>query len=113
MGIRTFDLDCAGETCGFTTQAALPALTRTHAFVIGTGAAQRLLAVGEDAGGQDHAFLFDPTAVAPTTPVEIALREPRKGAGVILCPNSQVAVVGGTNVTTGAAVLSLEFFMLP
>jgi hypothetical protein len=111
-GIRTFDLDCAGNACAFTTQAALPALTRMHAFVVGTGTAPRLVAVGEGADGADHAFLFDPTSATPM-PVEVAFREPRKAAGVALFPNRQVGVVGGTSLASGAAVLSIELFTLP
>ncbi|MET0791663.1 MAG: hypothetical protein ABW061_09105 [Polyangiaceae bacterium] len=103
---RTIDLSCSSEC----STAELPKLKlsigRASAFRLAENVA---LIVGESDDTETHAYLFDASGDEPTL-VEKILRTPRSQAAAVTMPNGQIAVVGGTELSTGNPALTLDVF---
>jgi hypothetical protein len=83
----------------------LPALGRAQAYAIGAG---RLLVVGNDAAsGLVRSFTLD---LGQSAAVELALREPRRGATLVAAPDATLVVMGGLHAD-GTPALTLERFL--
>jgi hypothetical protein len=65
--------------------------------------------VGETDDEQTHAYLFDGSGDDAVL-TEKALRTPRSQASAVQLPNGQVAILGGTDLATGSAALTLDVF---
>ena len=103
---RTLDLGCSSEC----TASGLPSVDvnvrRVGAFMLDQNVA---LVVGETDDEQTHAYLFDASGDEPTL-TEQNLRTPRARASAARLPNGQIAIVGGTELSTGNAALGLDVF---
>jgi hypothetical protein len=104
--IRTLDTSCTAS-CTLADSATLPvALSRTQVFAL---APTQWLALGESDDGENHAYSIG-TSGSQLSVVEKVFREPRKGATPVLLPNSQVGVLGGERVDTGAPTMTVEAY---
>jgi len=91
--IRQLDLACTADCMPTVLSVDLGAtLEACHAFAI---EGERVLLSGSDsADGVARSFSF---AVATADVVELALREPRKGAVTLPAPNGTLAIIGGSH----------------
>jgi len=106
MPTRTIDLGCTKKCSATEVPEAGLSIARTSAFKLADNVA---LVVGETDDEQTHAYLFDGSGDDAVL-TEKALRTPRSQASAVQLPNGQVAILGGTDLATGSAALTLDVF---
>ncbi|MCC6527508.1 MAG: hypothetical protein IT373_32980 [Polyangiaceae bacterium] len=99
---RSLDADCT-SACAATDLGASPPgpMSDTQAFALG---GDRLFVVGAGPDGATSSYTLD---LASAEVVEVALREPRRGASVTTTPLGSLALVGGEHLD-GTPALTVE-----
>jgi hypothetical protein len=103
---RSIDLGCASACAATEIPSAMLSLSRSSAFRLATNTT---LVVGETDDEQTHAYQYDTSGSEPAF-VEQPFGTPRARASATVLPNGQLAIFGGTDVSTGSAALTLDVF---
>ncbi|MEO6601689.1 MAG: hypothetical protein ABIQ16_17565 [Polyangiaceae bacterium] len=103
---RGIDLGCSSKCRATKLPKASLSIAHASAFRLAENVA---LIVGETDDEETHAYLFDASGDEAML-TEQALRTPRSQASATRLPNGQVAIVGGTELSTLSPALSVDIF---